>query len=254
MFINSINNINTTTKLKKEFISANKPNYKGNDIFSKSKNISFTAYRGADGYGTQADREALKISPLTLEEISSNIKKIKNPDEILIIADEAVGHESKRLDRAIKSYVSIHKDYDENLNSRIKEIVVMRVLPSKTPYKGSFSELLTDSKGRADAETLDVVDDFVQLFNRHVVDGLMPIYKRHEEICKFYYLLINRFTWSQLKQDIQFKIADNDDRYREIFEKLNGQIGDFVNHKLIDHLPKGFQIVMPDNKLLLRKL
>lgn len=237
--------------------SKNSQSYNNTNQFNTISNkISFSAYRGVDGYGTQADRDALKPQEIDIDKFIHDIEKVDSHEGFLYLVRSKMIESSEKLKNAVISFMAIHKDYDNSARTRIKEIVELNKTEQKTPYKGSFQDIIKNSKnkreGRLHAEFLDVAEDFVEIFNKYLVDGLMQSYYVHKDFCRSDWAKSFNIPESDLQIAIKQELEKNAEIYDTVFGKLDKKLYAYINGEL-SQLPENFKILTIDNKLLLKK-
>lgn len=254
MLISPMSNLYSKTKNNNELYLTKEMVYSNRDIFKKSKDISFSASSNFNKYGTNADRKALKPTNLNFDNLVKKLKEAKTYDEVIAIENQDFSIRTILLNKAIKGYMSIHKDYCNKFNGNVKDIVAMRVFPQTKKYIGDFPEIIKDNKSRADAEFLDLTADFIRIYNKYLSEGLINIYYDHINMVKKYLDITKKMPNSKSKTDFVENLTKRSNNYKNVFSKLNTQITDFLNTKLISNLPKGFRIIEQGEELLLIKL
>lgn len=159
------------------------------DVFikpQKHKNISFTGYRGANGYGSQADRDALSYRVrLTPEVIRRNLQASPTVQEGvaknygLLIVD--VNHYS----RALGGLLAIGTDYAKTAAHRYKEIKEMAPKGARIWVVGvvpQLASIFTGSfKKQVERYCTELTDDIDAIVNTHVFGNVESMIDRYNQ-------------------------------------------------------------------------
>lgn len=153
------------------------------DTFIKSqssKNISFSGYKGANGYGTQGDRDALSYRvKLTPEMIKRNMQNASSPEEGVNINYNLLKDEVDHCSQALASALSVSNDYSNVSASRYNEIKEMAPKGAKIWFVGvvpQWGSVLTGSfKRKVDRYCTELTDDIDDIIHTHIFGNVESI-------------------------------------------------------------------------------
>lgn len=154
-----------------------------NDTFIKSqgsKNISFSGYKGADGYGTRTNREALSYRvQLTPEIIKRNMQNASTAEVGVNKNFNLLTNEVNHYSQALAGALSISNDYSNISVARYNEIKEMAPKGSKILFVGVIPQLgsvVTGSfKRKIERYCTELTDDIDDVIHTHIFGNIESI-------------------------------------------------------------------------------
>lgn len=189
----SSSNLKLTSKNSKNTNMANCNNHSqvnvANDIFirsQKSKNISFSGYKGANGYGTQANRDALSYRvQLTPEIIKQSIQSASTVEQGIDKNYVLLGNEVKHYSQSLANALSISNDYSNVSVKRYNEIKKMAPKGANIWFIGAipqWASVITGKfKQRVERNCTELTDDIDDIIHTHIfgnVESIMNGYNK----------------------------------------------------------------------------
>jgi len=178
-------------------------------IKSKSSTVSFKGdfdddlpagfkgiYKGADWYGTQEDRNALKYRiKLTPEVAYKNLEDANNIMEGLAKNYKQYVEETKKVASAFKSYKNINIEYGKVAGERLKELAKGNPAWSKTPIVGVFIQMAKVNKfvEQTMHSAFHVTNDYVEIIGKHFDGGVARLHNEHTAMSQGVGLLMAPF-------------------------------------------------------------
>lgn len=154
-----------------------------NDTFIKSqvsKNISFSGYKGADGYGTKVNKEALSYRvQLTPEIIKRNMQSASDIATGVNKNFNLLTNEVNHYSQALAGALSISNDYSNISVARYNEIKEMAPKGSKILFVGvipQWGSVFTGSfKRKVERYCTELTDDIDDIIHTHIFGNVESI-------------------------------------------------------------------------------
>lgn len=153
---------------------------------SKNRNISFTGYRGANGYGTQEERDALSYRVrLTPAIIKRNMQNASSAEEGASKNYKLLINELEHHSEATKAAIGISNDYAYTSLARYSGIKEMAPTGSKIWFVGvlpQWGSVLTGSfKRKVERDCTELTDDINDIIHTHIFGNLEAIINGYNE-------------------------------------------------------------------------
>lgn len=153
-------------------------------------------YKGADFYGTQEDRNALKYRiKFTPEVAYKNLEDANNIMEGLAKNYKLYREETNRVAAAFKSYKGINIEYGKVASERLKELAKGNPAWSKTPVVGVFIQMAKVNKfvEQTMHSAFHVTNDYVEIIGKYFDDGVARLHNEHTAMSQGVGLLMAPF-------------------------------------------------------------
>ncbi len=154
-------------------------------------NPSFTQYYGAEFYGTDRERDALKYRvQLTPEKVDNIFKNASSTDEGISRTIVEMNKEMKGLTDAFSGIDVINSHYRIISMQRFKEIAKERPHGSSIPYVGVAFDYLAKLTGgflrRVGGYTDDIIEDYNQITKIYFEDSINSMVKDYRTVDDYF--------------------------------------------------------------------
>lgn len=212
--------------------------------------ISFTAYRGAEFYGTPEVRNDLSYQiQLAPEKINTIMKNSKSTDEGLIAVYKELGEETKHVNKAFSSFDVIRDQYKIIANIRKRELSSSNPKFSKFPGMSigsqSTSRLTGSFKNKIEKKSFDILEDCSCIIDKYFNNGIRSMLNDYIEINQYVLEGIEyvnmRQGKSNLRDNIHDKISRNQAKAAERYQSLGTSLDnlwDNLNHSYYKMMDK----------------
>lgn len=177
--------------------------------------ICFSGRLGADGYGVQEDRDALKYRlKLTPRRINDIMRDAKSIDEGLLDVFRELKQESRQVDKAFIGFKTINSHFWSVANSTIGHL-------NEDIKKGFVRHLASRAaggKGNLESQLYDVGIDFDEIVQTHFNQGLATLANSYEATTQYFQEGIEYVNMRKGSSPWREKLLE---RTRELLEKHN---------------------------------
>jgi len=191
--------------------------------FRKDSKVSFAGYLGAERYGSQENREALRYRlNLTPERINDIMRSAPSTDEGLLAVYRKLAEESKHVDQAFLGFNAINKQYMFVANEGIKRLFTDYVESARTRVIGSTKHLasrVTGGRGRLEESLKDIASDFDDINQTYLEQGLNPLVGSYCETNKYFQEGIEYVNMRKGDLNWREKLLEHTKKLLEKYEK-----------------------------------